>query len=72
MIKNQIDVNFNFTLDTPCYWDRYWEQDELLGTSNNDRILRAKLCNTIIKYYGVELYQMGKIWILKLATLTTI
>lgn len=31
-----IDVNFDFTTDTPHYWDNYWESDRLLGHLNND------------------------------------
>lgn len=31
-----IDVNFDFTSDTPRYWEHYWEKDSLLGVFNND------------------------------------
>lgn len=34
--KKLIDVNFDFTTDTPHYWDNYWESDNLLGHLNND------------------------------------
>ena len=31
-----IDVNFDFTTDTPKYWNGYWEKDDLLGSPNGD------------------------------------
>ncbi len=31
-----IDVNFDFTSDTPKYWNGYWEKDLLLGSPNGD------------------------------------
>ena len=34
--KSIIDVNFDFTTDTPHYWDNYWDTDKVLGHFNND------------------------------------
>ena len=31
-----MDINFDFTTDTPRYWDGYWDKDPLLGCLNND------------------------------------
>lgn len=31
VIINMIDVNFDFTSDTPGYWDGYWERNNGLG-----------------------------------------
>ena len=31
-----IDVTFDFTTDTPRYWNGYWEKDYLLGSPNGD------------------------------------
>lgn len=31
-----IDVTFDFTTDTPRYWDKYWDKDSLFGSFNND------------------------------------
>lgn len=31
----KIDVDFDFTLDTPCYWDGFWN-DSVLGGGRND------------------------------------
>ena len=31
-----IDVNFNFTSDTPKYWDNYWGKDPLFGGPTYD------------------------------------
>lgn len=36
MQKNQIDVTFDFTMDTPEYWDRFWERNQGLGAGGND------------------------------------
>ena len=33
---NNIDVNFDFTTDTPRYWDGFWEKDDILGGGGND------------------------------------
>ena len=33
---NSIDVKFDFTTDTPRYWDGFWEKDEILGGGGND------------------------------------
>ena len=31
-----IDVNFDFTTDTPRYWDDFWDKDHILGGGGND------------------------------------
>ena len=31
-----INVDFDFTTDTPKYWDNYWEKDELFGGGTKD------------------------------------
>lgn len=31
-----IDVNFDFTTDTPHFLDNFWDQDNILGTSRKD------------------------------------
>ncbi len=33
---NNIDVNFDFTSDTPKYWDGFWAKDGILGGGGND------------------------------------
>ncbi len=30
------DVEFDFTSDTPYFWDNYWDEDNVLGTFNTD------------------------------------
>lgn len=32
----ELDVNFDFTTDTPGYWDNFWESDPILGWAGND------------------------------------
>ena len=31
-----IDVNFDFTTDTPNYWNNFWDNNNGLGMGNND------------------------------------
>lgn len=33
---NSIDVNFDFTTDSPCYWDNFWENNKGLGAGGSD------------------------------------
>lgn len=44
----KIDVHFDFTTDTPRYWDNFWEQDDVLGVRNNDPDVSSK---TLQKYH---------------------
>ena len=32
----ELDVNYDFTTDTPNYWDNFWEIDPILGCAGND------------------------------------
>lgn len=50
--KIDIDINFDFTLDTPKYWDNYWKKDNVLGTFNNDPDSASKT----LKEYHKELW----------------
>lgn len=36
MRKEHIDTSFDFTLDTPGYWDHFWENNHGLGSGSND------------------------------------
>jgi len=38
-----IDVNFDFTIDTPKYWDNFWEKDSILGQSGGDPDAKSKV-----------------------------
>ncbi len=31
-----IDVSFDFTLDTPGYWDHFWENNDGMGAGSSD------------------------------------
>lgn len=33
---HDININFDFTMDTPNYWHNFWAQDDLLGCAGND------------------------------------
>ena len=37
-----IDINFDFTTDTPQFWDSYWNKDNLLGYSSHDPDIESK------------------------------
>lgn len=42
--KNEkIDVGFDFTADTPRFWDNCWSSDPILGTFNNDPDSASKM-----------------------------
>lgn len=45
-----IDTNFDFTSDTPHYWDHYWDVDPVLGGFNNDPDCASK---TLQKYHQI-------------------
>lgn len=38
----KIDVNFDFTTDTPRYWDNFWESEPILGCAGNDPDSKSK------------------------------
>lgn len=44
-----IDTTFDFTTDTPYYWDEYWEHDKVLGHFNNDPDSASK---TLQRYHS--------------------
>lgn len=43
MLIKDINVNFDFTKDTPCFWNGYWEKDPLLGSSPIDPDVSSKV-----------------------------
>ncbi|MDD6203852.1 MAG: hypothetical protein PUC05_02505 [Firmicutes bacterium] len=47
-MKIAIDTNYDFTSDTPHYWDNYWDNDIVLGGFNNDPDCSSK---TLQKYH---------------------
>lgn len=46
---SMIDVNFDFTTDTPRYWDEFWK-DPVFGSFNNDPDCASK---TLQQYHSV-------------------
>ncbi len=36
MDLNDVDVNIDFTKDTPHYWDGFWNDDQILGRTKKD------------------------------------
>lgn len=65
IMKNKIDINYNFTQDTPHYWDGFWDNDSILGGSDMTPIVRAKRFKSIKGYYGLNNYLMAKTWFLQ-------
>ncbi len=47
--KYIIDVNFDFTKDTPHFWDKYWDSDKVLGHFNNDPDIASPTLQTYHK-----------------------
>ena len=45
-----VDITFDFTTDTPYYWDRFWERNNGLGAGGNDPDVLSK---TLQKYHQV-------------------
>ncbi|MGN1096256.1 MAG: DUF6994 family protein, partial [Christensenellales bacterium] len=48
IMEKRIDVNFDFTTDTPQYWDNYWKND--MGGSFVDPDSKSK---TLKKYHKI-------------------
>lgn len=46
--KDNIDVSFDFTTDTPEYWDGFWDRNNGLGAGGNDPDALSK---TLQKYH---------------------
>lgn len=41
-MKNKIDIDFNFTNDTPHYWDNFWDNDSILGGAGHDPDIESR------------------------------
>lgn len=46
--KRDIDIQFDFTTDTPRYWENFWNNNNGLGAGNNDPDTSSK---TLQKYH---------------------
>lgn len=46
----KIDMNFDFTIDTPHYWDNFWDKRNGLGVAGNDPDSSSK---TLQKYHQI-------------------
>lgn len=47
---HRIDVDFDFTLDTPEYWDNFWEKEPILGCSGGDPDSKSR---TLQEYHKI-------------------
>ena len=59
-----IDVNFDFTTDTPNYWNDFW-RDEVLGGGGNDPDAMSKTLQAYHQYLWSKPLPNGKIMNLK-------
>lgn len=50
MQKNHLDTTFDFTMDTPGYWDHFWENNRGLGAGGNDPDAMSK---TLQQYHKI-------------------
>ncbi|WP_207721140.1 DUF6994 family protein [Anaerofilum hominis] len=50
MSRNDIDVSFDFTTDTPGYWANFWNKNDGLGTGGKDPDVLSK---TLQKYHQI-------------------
>lgn len=50
MQNRYIDVTFDFTMDTPKYWDSFWDDNPILGAGGNDPDSMSK---TLRQYHKI-------------------
>ena len=62
-----IDVEFDFTSDSPGYWDGFWENNDGLGGGGSDPDSASAVFSGIIRSYGARNCRMGKRWSWRLA-----
>lgn len=63
-----LDTTFDFTTDTPKYWDKYWEFDSLLGSINNDPDSASKMMQNYQKILWSKTLPNGEIMELKIGS----
>ena len=63
-----IDINFDFTSDTPRYWDGFWEDDLFFGKFNNDPDSASKTMKLYHKVLYSRILPNGKRMCLKIGT----
>lgn len=49
-MKNAIDTTFDFTSDTPHYWDNFWQNCDGLGCGSADPDTKSP---TLRKYHKI-------------------
>ena len=60
MDKVQVDVNFDFTSDTPNYWNHFWENKSGLGAGNADPDAESKTLQRYQKIIYSKLLPNGE------------
>jgi len=49
-METKVDINFDFTLDSPGYWDNFWENKGGMGGGSCDP---DAVCHTLQKYHQI-------------------
>ncbi len=68
LIMKNIDVNFDFTTDTPRYWENFWEKDNILGGGGNDPDTASKTLRLYHRVLWSKLLPNGDIMSLSSGT----
>ena len=50
MVSNDIDVTFDFTTDSPGFWDNFWERNNGIGSGGSDPDIASP---TLRRYHKV-------------------
>lgn len=58
--KQLIDIQFDFTSDTPGYWDHFWEKNNGLGAGNNDPDIKSKTLQAYHQFLWSKLLPNGE------------
>lgn len=52
---NDIDTNFDFTTDTPKFWDNFWNNNDGFGAGSNDyKQLSSVIIDNLNEFEGVK------------------
>lgn len=57
-----IDINFDFTTDTPHYWENFWNNNNLGGSKYDPDLLSKKL-QQYHQLLWSKNFQMENLWI---------
>ena len=55
---NDIDTNFDFTTDTPKFWDNFWNNNDGFGAGSNDPDKKSPTLRNYHQILWSKNYQM--------------